>query len=321
MTVKQLSHTIGIGGNSISATNIEVNAGYGQPCSRFIVETNNLNNADLGDVANITLGYVGDTAQVFSGYVDKISSVSESGIYTLEGRDKLRRAVDFLIATDSPDTPWLRENISAEALVGDLLNEAGITDYSGDTSNFTFYYAPFQLVTSWNAINQICSIIAWHCWAKVDGQIRFASILPEPSGAPSASISSGAGGELVILSYHKSTDNLRNKVIIFGKGGITATASASSPYLPSGFYQTAVISSELIDTQDMAQSSANYNLNKWNRLTESINCQALGDPSIKCRDTIEVTETWAGISGNWFVYSITHRMSESQYLIDLTLTK
>lgn len=321
MSVQELSYSISIGGNGVAAASIEVAASYGQPCGRCTVVTNNLAGGDLGDAVAITLGYVGNTAQRFSGTVDKITSVTEEGLHTIEGRDALRKAVDFLLVTDDPDNPWLREDISAEALVGALLAEAGITNYSGDGSGFTFNYAPFQMTTAWQAIDMICGILAWYCWARVDGQVRFANVLPEPSGAPVATLETGDDGELIVISHLKSTDNLRNKVIIFGKDGIAATASASSPYLPEGFYQTAIISSELIDTQDMADQAASYNLNKWNRLTESVTCQAIGNPNINCGDTVEVIESWAGVSGNWFVYSITHRMSESRYVMDLTLAK
>jgi len=321
MTVQQVDYGVVVGGNGLSVERVEVVHNYNQPCGRCTIVTNNLAGAELGDGIGITMGYVGNTAQRFTGTVDKITSVTEEGLHTIEGRDALRKAVDFLLVTDDPDNPWLRENISAEALVGALLAEAGLTNYLGDASSFTFNQAPFQLTTAWQAIDQVCSILAWHCWAQVSGQVRFANVLPEPSGSPVATLETGDEGELIVISHLKSTDNLRNKVVVFGKEGIAATASAASPYLPGGFYQTAVISSELIDTQEMADQAASYNLNKWNKLTESVTCQALGDPSIDCRDTVEVIESWAGVSGNWFVYSITHRLASSRYVMDLTLAK
>ena len=61
----------------------------------------------------------------------------------------------------------------------------------------------------------------------------------------------------------------------------------------------------------MADDSASYNLALYNRLTEAIRLDILGNPTIRARDTVNVEEWFTGITGNWFVYSCSHRMDES----------
>jgi hypothetical protein len=91
--------------------------------------------------------------------------------------------------------------------------------------------------------------------------------------------------------------------------------------LPSGFYKTAIVSSEMIDSQDMAQDSADYNLALYNRLTETVRLDIEGNPSIRARDTITVSESFTGVSGNWFVFSATHRLDENGYTTTLHLVR
>jgi hypothetical protein len=221
------------------------------------------------------------------------------------------------------ENPWSRSNISAENLVGDLLGEAGITTYSGDTSNFTFGVSnpvEFQIISSWDAIEQICNIIAWRCYAK-NGTAYFQNLQPEPSGSPVKNLRTGNIGHIEHIDYDTSTDDLRNRVVVFGRDGIYAEDSAVSPYLPSGFYKTAIVSSELIDSQSMADDAASYNLALYNRLTESCRVDILGDYSLRARDTINISESFTTVSGDWFIYSCTHRMDEDGYTTSLQLTR
>lgn len=314
MAIKDVVITVGGKyGDMTKIISAEVTEAYKQPCARFRLEVEDLGSFGLNDDITITMGYTGDTAQIFEGFIDSITSTRRPGVYEVAGRDIIKFAIEHWIVTTNLDQPWSRSNISAENLVRDLLAEAGVTDYSGDTSSFTFGVsnpAEFQLVSSWDAVEKICNIIAWRCYAK-NGTAYFKNLIPEPSGTPVAYLHSGDGGEITQIGYETSTDNLRNKVVVFGRDGIYAEDSASSPYLPAGFYKTAVVSSELIDSQSMADDAATYNLNLYNRLTEAVRLDILGNPSIRARDTVNVVEWFTGISGDWFVYSATHRMDEN----------
>lgn len=314
MAIKDV--VITVGGKYSDMTRIisaEVTEAYKQPCARFRLEVEDLGSFGLNDDITITMGYSGDTAQIFEGFIDSITSTRRPGVYEVAGRDIIKFAIEHWIVTTNLEEPWSRSNIQAENLVRDLLLEAGVTDYSGETSSFTFGVsnpAEFQLMSCWDAIERICNILAWRCYAK-NGTTYFRNLLPEPSGPPVAYLRRGDAGEITQIGYETSTENLRNKVVVFGRDGIYAEDSAVSPYLPAGFYKTAIVSSELIDSQSMADAAATYNLNLYNRLTEAVRLDILGNPSIRARDTVNVREWFTNVKGDWFVYSATHRMDEN----------
>ncbi len=303
---------------------IEVSEAYKQPCARFSIETPDIGSFGLNDFITINIGYPGDHAEIFQGYIDSITTTRRPGVYEIAGRDIIKLAIEHWIVSIDLENPWYRNNISAENLVRDLLAEATIVNYSGDASSFTFApgdsKAEFQLVSSWDGVEKICNILAWRCYAK-GGIAYFKNIQPTPSGAPVANLIVGNTGTITGINHEVSTENLRNKIVVFGKGGIYAEASAVSPYLPPGFYKTAAVSSELIATQGMADDAAAYNLNLYNRLTETAKVDIIGDSSLRARDTVNVVEVFTGISSDWFVYSITHRIDENGYTSSLHLSK
>ncbi len=321
MTMKTLYHSI-TGG--VEAVSIEVFESYGQATAKCSIITDDYGSLDLGDLIEIDMGYVGNHGVVFKGYIQDINSERLPGQHIIEAHDVLIRAVEYLLVSTDLDNPWSRRNISMENLVGDLLAESGITNYSGDASGFTLATgevpAEFQLVFVMDAINQVAEIIAWHCYADQSGTVHFEDLKPIPAGSPVASYTTGSGGNLVTVSRHISTDELRNKVVVFGNPPIYASASAASPYLPGGFYKTAVVSTPLIDTQSMADVCASYNLAAWNRLTEILQVEAEGDYARHARQTVGVTESFTSTTGNWFIYDITHSLSNT-YVMRMNLRK
>jgi len=324
MTIENLEITIG--GDYSDITNVisvEVNEAYKQACARLTMEVEDTGSYTLNDYITVDMGYEGDSGEVFQGFIDSINSTRRPGVYEVTARDVIKRAIDHWIVTTDLENPWTRRNIQAEDLVRDLLAEAGITGYSGDTSSFTFgvsYPVEFQIISSWDAIEQLSMIIAWRCYAK-NGTVYFQNLQPEPSGAPVVNLRVGNAGQIEHIDYDTSTDNLRNRVVVFGRDGIYAEASAVSPYLPVDFYKTAIVSSELIDTQSMADDSAAYNLALYNRLTESCRADILGNYVLRARDTVNIAEPFTTVSGDWFIYSCSHRMDEEGYTTALQLTR
>lgn len=323
MTTRTLSYSITLGGNSVTdLLSCSVAEGFNQATSRFEMEMRTLPSCDVNSDVSITFGFTGSTALVFTGKIDNIEKDNPPGVIRVTGRDALKRAQEHLLVPSAAQEPaFSRTNISAEALVQALLAECGLTNYGSDASGFTFFEPEFSLEFVYGAIEQICGIIQWHCYADTSGKVWFKDIQPEPSGASSKTFNSGVGGNLTLIRYRKSDSDLRNKVIVFGKDEIQASASASSPYVPSGYYKTAVVASPLIDTQAMADGAATYNLAAWNKLLEAVEGEAEGDPTVHARQTVTVTETWTGINENWFVHNCTHRFGPNNYVMDLTLTK
>lgn len=339
MAVKRPYSNVVINGITLDTISVEVAEGHEQTCARFSVEVEDTTGIDLNDTVTIKMGYVGDNGIVFKGYVDEIVQSRMPGTYSIKGRDVLKRAIEHYLVTTNIDNPWSRSHITAENLVRDLLKEAGITDYSGAHTSFTFGTqcpAEFNLMSSWDAIRTICNIIAYNCYC-VDGRVYFQRVFPIPTiPAPPGSfeLKTGTGGNTTFIDYGYNTDNLRNQVIVFGLGGIYAEAhSATTPcppgwpapctFLPAGFYKTAIVSSEFIDSDGMAEDSAKYNLELYNKLTESLRIEAEGDHRLRCRDTVTVTDLiFTGMNADeWFVFSITHKISDEGYTMSVNLSR
>lgn len=322
MTTRRLSYSIALNGNPVTdLTECTVDEGFNQSSARFSMVMRTLPGCVVNDSVSITLGYVTGTALIFTGYIDDIQPANPPGLTTVTGRDDLKRASEhLLVPPNSEDPAFKRTNISAEALVQDLLAECGLTNYGSDASGYTFLEPEFSLEFVYGAIEQICSILQWHCYADTSGKVWFRDIKPVPVGGAVATFNTGVGGNLTMVNYRQSDDDLRNKVVVFGKEDIYAEASAASPYVPGGYYKTAVVASPLIDSQGMADGAAAFNLAAWNKLTEVVEAEAEGNPNVHVRDTVLVQDTFTGRNENWFVYNCSHRFSKD-YRLGLTLMR
>lgn len=279
---------------------------------------------DVGSHINIDLGYTSGMNRVFSGYVKNIQRSQSPTLYEVTCANAMVRAVDFFIVSDNPSNPYSRENITAEDLIGELMAMAGLTSYSGDTSHFTFATrgTPLEvnLASVYDYSKFIADIIAWSIWADNNGTVHFESRPPFPDGG--GTTASLSDSNLLNVSYWRSDRDLRNRVVVYGADGIHATAKASSPYLPAGFYKSvAVAAPTVITSQSMAQSAANYNLAKLNRLTIGGSATIIGDSSIACRDNVSVSKSDIGMSGTFYVFGIEHDWSKDGYKTNLDLRK
>jgi len=131
MPVKELYVQVTVDGNPIEVVSVEVAEAYKQACARCSFTLAALSGVGLNSTIIVDLGYVDNHAQIFKGYVDEIGLSRMPGLYRVECRDIIKRAIEHYIVTTDLENPWQRENISAEDLVRDLLAEAGITNYSG----------------------------------------------------------------------------------------------------------------------------------------------------------------------------------------------
>jgi phage protein D len=139
------------------------------------------------------------------------------------------------------------------------------------------------------------------------------------------SVATFDSGTDVVLSanYVTSDRDLRNKVIVYGTGDINAEASASSPYLPPGYFRTVVVAAPgVIDTQSMAEQAADYNLDLLNKLTYKVSLSVEGYTDIFARSCVDINLPELGISSEqWYIYSIEHNWSRTGYLTNLELRK
>jgi len=291
------------------------------PMAIIEAETTSLTN---GDHVTIDLGYAGDYDRVFSGYVKEVTRSTPPTTYKIAAYGILVRASDYFIASRNPDNPFTRTNITAEALVGEVLALAGITSYGYEATSFTFgtkSEVEVQLVSAYEYCNMIANTLAWHLYADQNDKAWF---VERWNGLMDGDTSSRTIDNTKIINADRvtSTRDLRNRVVVYGRNGIFAEEKLASAYLPSGFYQTVVASADWIDTQAMADLTAERNLDLLNKLGESCTVNILGDSSYQARDVVTFNYSRIGASGDWYVEAVDHSLSStSGYTTTLSLTK
>lgn len=275
----------------------------------------------LNDTVTAVFGYVGNTATLFYGYVKQIDVAIPENTYVVTCQDVLVRAMDYFIASDDPEAPLSYQNIQAETLVGNVLTQAGLTNYSGSTTLFEFGITrPIEvnLTSAFEFCEWIADLLAWHIYADTTGKVWFVDRKPYPTASDSISYTI-TEGETLSITKKIDERNLRNKVVVYGRTGISATASASSPYLPAGFYKTVVVATEWIDTVTLAQDAADYNLAKLNRLTTTLTMSIEGNPGITARSIVGVSNSYITTTGKWYAFAVEHRWSKEGYTTNLQL--
>lgn len=319
-TLKTLAHSI----TGVSdVTDITVNESMNTATNTAVIKGYDTT-LSLGDSISFNMGYLGDTGKLFTGYVRKIIWDLPTAQVEVICEDELSKAVDFFLASSTPDNPFARSNISTEDLVEDLLNQAQITNYTANVPLSVTWGTngpiEFNLVTVWSAVSSIARMLAWHVYADRNGQVHLTRRPPYVEGSDTADFTwSLTTDNLLSTSAEDSTEELRNKVVVYGKPGVSATASASSPFLPAGFFKTAVISTPIIDTNSLAQRTADLNLERFNRLTKSAVLQIEGDYNVEPRKIVNVTEPYTGLSGDWVIYHVETKMDSSGFTQIVTL--
>lgn len=281
---------------------------------------------DIGDSVTVYIGYVGNNFKCITGYVKNVELSEPEKKYTINIANTLIRAVDFFIASDDPENPFSRRNISAEDLIEDILRLSGLTSFNMESTSFTFAInnpVEVNLTGCYDYAKFLANIIAYTLYADNNGVVHLINRRPYPVGSEPADYTfTVSGDDLIEVSFDKSDHDIRNKVIVYGSEGIHAQAQASSPYLPSGFYRTVVVAAPgVIDSQSMAQQAANYNLDLLNRLTQKVTITMKGQTNIFPRTIADVTVSDVGVSGKWYVYSVQHDWSKAGYITTVELRK
>jgi hypothetical protein len=314
---------------------ISLNQSHGSATDTAIITCGGLSK-DIGDSISIDLGYTTDHAVLFTGYIKSIERSIPNNTYNVTANDMMIRAIDYYVAPDNPEDSFKRHNITLEALVGEVLAMAGLTNYDYQTTYFTIATgetpAEVKLASAYDYCRSMADVVAWNVWADKYGQIHYRNrkpyVMHGTSGQPGdiadthiagITINNTSTYNLLSFNYKKDDKNLRNKVIVWGDTGIYAEAHASSPYLPAGFYKSIVFSNSIIATTALAQDTANYNLQLFNRLTYSASATVIGSPKLEARKTIAVNESRTGISEDMYIYSCGHNWSRNGYICELDL--
>lgn len=317
MTTVKLDATVT---NTTGIESITISDGHTAPTSTATIECADTG-LGIGDNIQIHIGWVGHTPIVFKGYVKNIEAKAAPGTVTITAANKMIRALDFFIAASNPDNPLSYDHISAEDLVENLMGVAGLNAFDGENSNFTFGIhttVEVNLTSAYDYSKFIADIIAFSLWCDNDGIVHFRYRPPFPNGETADYILDNSN--ILNVDYSISDKDLRNRVVVYGSDGIHAEAKEDSIYLPDGFYKSvAVAAPGVIDTQDMAQQAAYYNLALLDRLTKNGQITIIGNPNISCRDVVTVNKADIGMTGDWYVYSIEHNFSKGGYTTQLDL--
>lgn len=308
--------------NTTGLISITVSDSHNAPTSTALITAVNTT-LDVGDSVTVVLGYQGDTFTALTGYVKELEVKEPEKVYNISCANVLIRAVDYFIASSSPTTPYTWSNISAEDLIEEVLRLSGLTSFDMDATSFTFaVHNPVEvnLTPAYDYARFLSDIIAYNLYANNTGTVKLVNRRPYPVPADSSVLTIGST-DVLSASFVQSDRDLRNKVIVYGTGSISAVASASSPYLPSGYYRTVVVAAPgVIDTQSMADQSADYNLDLLNRLTQRLNISILGTTGLTARTCVTVNLPELGISSEkFYIYSIEHNWSSAGYVTNMEL--
>lgn len=227
----------------------------------------------------------------------------------------------------------------------------------------------FNFISSMDAASGIAALLAWHIYAD-DGTVYFTDVKPYFRTGTDKNLEYGSGGHtddqishifcndgsltvadlvtygdplqagistipisetIKTIDRTYSDEKIRNRIVVFGNtSDIHAEASAGNANLPAGFLKTMVISTTAIQTLDMAQKCADFNLTLLNRLTETMTLEVMGNSSIKPRDFCIVSDDFVGTrlldTGNtklrgWFVETINHTWGKDGFITKLTLVR
>jgi hypothetical protein len=315
---------------------VEVNSSHSASTATAIITCGNIS-VDIGDEISVDIGSMDNHQEIFTGYVKQVERKIPDDVYIITAKDKMVRALDYYFASSNPESPFSRSNILAEDLVQDVLAVAGLTSFTADNTFFTFatgeVNAEVNLVSAYDYANGIADLLAYGLWCDINGTVHFENRKPYPmtgtSGQPGDDFNETlewnsnytfTDSNLLGIRYKYDERELRNRIVVYGSSGIYAEASQSSPYLPSGFYKTAVLSSHIITGN--AQDIADYNLDLMNRLTYEVECEIEGNPGLAARQLIHLDQSYiSGINTNWYAFAVDHKWSRSGYINSLILRK
>jgi len=301
---------------------ITMEESFSQITASCIVECDTTT-ASLGDAISVGLGYDTPT-NIFSGYITKIERQRPDNIIRITAFDELIKAVNYFIAADDPEAPFQRNNITSLALITDLLALASITSVTSTEPSPSFSWgtnedgARFNLQSVADAIGFIANITGGAIWWDASaGRVEYQYRKPyvDAGDTPLATWTT-ANTAISDITYHRGTEKTRNVVKIYGKSPLTASASASNPYLVVD--QAIIIAHELLDTQQICNDTATVNLALLNRLDEKIELTREGDPTIRARQIYRIEENFTGFSDDVFLYRVSHMLNDSGFYTSVT---
>jgi hypothetical protein len=306
---------------------------FSQPAATCEINCADASAVSLGDLCTVDMGWDAAHGVVMTdGIVKRIIQRRPQADYVVTVVDKLSWAVDYYIVPDNPDSAYVIDHKSPEDVISTVLGWAGITGVQfGAPIPATLgtmadsRYNIIQRMSSWDMVETINRIFCYTTYVDTSGSVFFSSRQPNlmPGDVSSHLFTVGAGGDIQSVELTTSDTFLLNKIIVYGANGISGSAAAVSPYLPTGYYKIGLISyPQLLDSQEAVDLTAQSNLTVFNRLTYQCSLKAIGDRTVRTRSVVTVTEPFTGLSDSMFVvFSSTHVLDRSGYSMDLELVQ
>lgn len=324
--------------NTSNIINATVSESHSASCATATIEAET-SSVSIGDLIYVTMGDLDtSTGTVFMGYVKQIDRTTPESLVTITANDSLIRAIEYFIAPLNPDAPYTRSRVQAEDLVEDLLAMAGLTNYSAQTSYFMLAATgslEIKLTSVYDYCKSVADLLTWQIWCDRNGTINFKNRKPFVMTGTSGQVGDIAdvadspyiySANVLSISKNTNEKDLRNRIVVYGSNSY-AEASASSPYLPVGFYKTAIVGAQLmLDTNAGCQQTADYNLQLYNRLTNTITCDVAGisnQHALQARNStrLYVNDLLSSVAdaSHWYIYSCEHSFSSAGYRTSLDL--
>ncbi len=294
---------------------------------------------DIGDSIDIDLGYTTSHGNVFTGYVKKVDYSVPEGIITLTANDDLVRAVDFFIVGPGPESPFIYRGIWAEDLIKAVLGMSGLNNFNFGTTYFKFGInndVEVNLVGAHDYCRMIADLITWNFWCDRNGVIFLRNRKPYPmlgtSGQPGdfadTPIATITDDDIINFVHSFNERDLRNKIVIYGGNEIVESASSATSYdpltssyrqiLPAGFYKAAVLASDIIDDEDMAQDACDYNLALLNKITYETPVTVEGNYILEARKTITLNSSYT-TPHDYYIYQLEHVWGKGGFTTNMIL--
>ena len=241
-----------------------------------------------------------DGEAIFTGIVEEITDSRFPDSCTVEASSEIIKA----------ERTWYKdEKISygeaASHWAGVFLGMSKISNYTVSIADTAIYEGhSWGIQTAIESLINIAQIVDARIYVDRHGQVHFQSLKT-------------SGTDFTITLYESKeflfTNQLcRNKVVVFGFE-VTAIASGSNSYIPSGDTRAVAISSSLIQTQYTANAVASKILSTFNKPLQIYTYVIEGEPTLSVNNFVVTPDSSGAIT------SLKHSIDESGFRTTVTI--
>lgn len=271
----------------------------------------------FGQRVEVALGYNGLTRRRFTGFVE------DDGRKAWPHRKEITAAGYMRWAERKSSAALAYSSQTAQAIVASLLTAAGVPflDIGGDDTTLgTLEDVVLGKRESYASLIEeidepwLCRTFDW----LPDGTVRRMQVTELPTAWPKWQYA--YPGNVLSIDNPATVRTVRNRVEVKGAGDVEAYRRADSPYVDPNHDAIHEVSSDLIETNDIADAVALLTMPTVNRITREVVIRVAGNPLLDPGDTINLNAPTVGISDeNLYLAEIDDQFSERGYFSQFTL--